>query len=53
MSGLACCRVKMISAHRAAKARPRDEEPACMTTGRPCGERGVVNGPRVLIHFPW
>jgi hypothetical protein len=38
--------VKIASAQRAAKSRPRGEEPACINTGRPCGERGIVSGPR-------
>ena len=38
--------VKISSAQRAAKSRPRPDEPACSSTGRPCGERGTVSGPR-------
>jgi imidazolonepropionase-like amidohydrolase len=37
MSGLP---VKMSSAQRAAKSRPRPEDPAWSSTGRPCGDRG-------------
>jgi hypothetical protein len=25
---------------------PRDDDPACMVTGRLCGERGTLSGPR-------
>ena len=52
MSAFECCRVKIISDQRAAKSRPRSEAPACMMTGWPCGLRGTVSGPRVLIHLP-
>ena len=37
-----------ISAQRAAKSCPRAEDPAWMMTGRPCGERGMLRGPRLL-----
>src|SRR6516165_7849154 len=42
----------MISAQRAAKSRPRSDAPAWMKTGRPCGERLTLSGPRTLNHRP-
>ena len=44
--------VKISSAQRAAKSRPRPEDPACSSTGRPCGDLGTVSGPRALNHLP-
>ena len=32
----------------AANCRPRGEPPGATKTGRPCGERGTLSGPRVL-----
>jgi hypothetical protein len=52
MAAFSCWKVKITSAKRAAKARPRGEEPACMMTGRPCGQRGVGSGPRVETCLP-
>ena len=43
---------KISSPQRAAKRRPRPLWPAWMITGRPCGVRGTVNGPRVRNHVP-
>ena len=44
--------VKMSSAQRAAKSRPRPDDPAWSSTGRPWGERGTVSGPRTWNHSP-
>ena len=37
----------VASAHRAAKSLPVFDDPAWMSTGRCCGERGWFSGPRV------
>ena len=37
VAGVANC----ISPHRAAKSRPRGDDPACMMAGRTCGLRGM------------
>ena len=44
--------MKTTSAQRAANFLPRPDEPAWMMTGRPCGERGMLSGPRELNHWP-
>ena len=46
------CAVKTRSAVRAASSIPTSDEPACATTGRPCGERATFNGPRTLKYCP-
>ena len=38
--------VNTMSAVRAARFMPTPEDPACATTGRPCGERDTFSGPR-------
>ena len=52
LSGLVPLEAKIISAQRAANSRPRGEEPACSSTGRTCGLRGMASGPRVLTQRP-
>ena len=44
---------KIASAQRAANSRPRGEDPACISTGRPCRLRGIDSGPRVPTWSPW
>ena len=41
-----CCTVNSTSAVRAASSRPASDCPACTITGWPCGERGIISGPR-------
>ena len=40
------------SAHCAAKAWPRPDWPAWISTGWPCGDRGTLNGPRERKYLP-
>ena len=39
------CGVKTTSAIRPARPIPAGDEPACASTGWPCGGRGIVSGP--------
>ncbi len=42
----------IVSAQRAAKARPRGDPPAWQVTGCPWGERGADSGPRDRKYVP-
>ncbi len=46
------CAVNTMSAVRAASSMPTSDEPACATTGRPCGERATFKGPRTVKCLP-
>jgi hypothetical protein len=50
--GMVSCAVKIMSAVRAARSMPTSDEPACAITGRPCGERATLSGPRTLKYSP-
>lgn len=51
-SALVAGMANSISSQRAARARPRGEEPACLIAGRTCGVRGIDSRPRTLTCLP-
>ena len=47
-----CSTENTTSAYFAATVRPASDWPACTITGRPCGERRIISGPRTWKCLP-